>query len=419
MCAAFAAAVLTASAADPWPQFRGPRGDGVSAATGLPVVWSEGHNIRWKSALPGEGHSSPVIRDREIWLTTALDAGRSRNVLSIDFETGAVTRNLTLFTVDKPETIHRDNSYATPTPVLDGDRVYVNFGAAGTACLSATTGETLWQRSDIHLTYFDVGPASSPIVHKEMLIMIFDGDNKSERFVTALDKMTGRTLWRTDRVFTPQQLKGMVHSSSTPHVITVEGRDQVVCPGGLGVSAYAVEDGREIWSVKYQAWSVVPRPLYADGLLFICAGVIRPVMLCIDPVGAQGDITDSRNIVWQTSKMVPNMPSPLYVDGRFYTMTSAKLACRRPRTGEVIWNEGIPGQHEASPVYADGHIYLFNKSGGATVVRASERFHLVSTNTLDSGCWASPAVYDRSLIVRTKDHLYRIEDEVASRQEPF
>ena len=406
----FVVATATALTAETWPQFRGPEGNGISSAKEVPTVWSETKNISWKTAIPGKGHSSPVILKDNIWLTTALNDGKSRNVLTFDVKSGKLIRNKTLFTVEKPERCHKGNSYATPTPVLEADRVYVTFGSAGTACLSAETGEVIWQRTDFKVTYYDVGAASSPTIYKDKLIMIFDGDNKSERFVTALDKMTGKTIWRTDRVFTAEQLKRMVHSSCIPHAITVEGKDQIICPGGKMVTAYDPETGKEIWTCKYESWSVVPRPLYAEGLLYICAGVIKPIMLCINPAGAKGNITKSDNIVWQTKKMVPNMPSPLYINDRFYTMTSAKLACRKPKTGEIIWNKRISGQTEASPAYADGNIYLFNKNGGCTVVKASDNFQPVCTNKLESGCFASPAIIDKSLIVRTVTHLYRIKE---------
>ncbi|MDA3925895.1 MAG: PQQ-like beta-propeller repeat protein [Kiritimatiellae bacterium] len=403
-------AVSASAVAETWPQFRGPNGDGLASAKGLPTEWSETKNITWKTAIPGKGHSSPVILQDQIWLTTALNKGKSRNVLTVDYVTGKIIRNKTLFTVEEPEKCHKGNSYATPTPVLEEDRIYVTFGPAGTACLSSETGEVIWQRTDFKVTYWDVGAASSPTLYRDKLIMICDGDNGSERFVTALDKMTGKTIWRSDRVYTAEQLKHMVHSSCIPHVITVAGKDQIICPGGKMVTAYDPETGNEIWTVKYNSWSVVPRPLYADGLLYICAGVIKPIMLCINPAGAKGDITGTKHIIWQTKKMVPNMPSPLYINKRFYTMTSAKLACRKPKTGEIIWNERIPGQHESSPVSAEGNIYLFNKTGGSMVVKASDDFQAISTNKLESGCWASPAIIDKSLILRTKTHLYRIEE---------
>jgi len=397
------------TAEDSWPQFRGLTGQGTSTAKGLPIRWSEAKNIAWKTAIPGKGHSSPVIMNDEIWLTTALDKGRSRNVLTLDYKTGKTIRNKTLYTVDDPERCHGNNSYATPTPIVENDRVYVTFGAPGTACLSAGTGEVIWQRTDFNTTYKEVGAASSPAIHKNMLIMICDGEHESERFVTALDKMTGKTLWRTDRTYKDGTMPRLTHAFSVPLVIAVEGKDQIICPGAHGVYAYEPETGKEIWCARYDGWSVVPRPVYANGMLYICCGVVKPMMYCINPKGAAGDITETDKIIWKTDKKVPPMPSPLFVNNRFYTMTANRLACHKPKTGEIIWNESIPGQHLASPVYADGNIYLFNKSGDSAVVKASDSFQMISTNRLDSGCMASPAIYDKSLVVRTETHLYRID----------
>lgn len=398
------------AAADSWPQFRGPTGQGTSTAKGLPTSWGETTNIIWKTAIPGKGHSSPVIMNDEIWLTAALDNGRSRNVLTLDYRTGKIIRNQTLYTVDNTEKCHGNNSYATPTPIIEEDRVYVTFGAPGTACLSAGTGEVIWQRTDFNITYKEVAAASSPAIYKNALIMICDGEKDSEHFVTALDKMTGKTLWRTDRTYKDGKVPSHTHAFSVPLAITVEGKDQIICPGAHGVHAYEPETGQEIWCARYNGWSVVSRPVYAKEMLYICCGVVKPMMYCINPAGAKGDITETDKIIWKTDKKVPPMPSPLFVNDRFYTMTANKLACRKPETGEIIWNEAIPGQHLASPAYADGNIYLFSNSGGGAVVKASDSFQMISTNRLESGCMASPAIYGKSLVVRTETHLYRIEE---------
>jgi len=401
-------ALLTAQ--ESWPQFRGPTGQGTSTAKGLPTLWSETKNIAWKTAIPGKGYSSPVIMRNEIWLTTALDGGRSRNVLTIDYKTGKIIRNKKLYTVENVEKCNGLNSYATPTPIMEGDRVYVTFGAPGTACLSAKTGEIIWQRTDFNVTYFTIGAASTQSIHKNTLIMICDGDRGSERFVAALDKMTGKTLWKTDRTYKDGKTPGLAHAFSVPLAITVDGKDQIICPGAQGVYAYESETGKEIWCARYNSWSVVSRPVYANDTLYICCGVIKPMMYCINPKGAKGDITKTKKIIWRTDKMVPPMPSPLFVNDRFYTMTAKKLACRKPKTGKIIWNERIPGQHLASPVYADGAIYQFDTTGRSVVIKASDNFQIISANKLESGCMASPAIYGKSLIVRTKTHLYRIQE---------
>jgi len=390
-----------------WPQFRGPTGQGTADATGLPRTWSETNNIVWQTQLPGLGHSSPVISGKRVWLTSATDKGHSRHVVCVDLATGKVERDIALFTEETPEPCHALNSFATPTPVLEDGRVYVTFGSVGTACLSAETGEKIWERRDLLVKYFDVGAASSPILYRGTLILTCDGQSDDQRFVMALDKLTGKTLWRTDRKFPDNIIPDKTHSSCVPLVISVSGKDQLVSPGGQGVRAYDPETGLELWNVRYDGWSVVPRPVFANGLLFVCSGTVKPVLLCIRPEGASGDVTQTA-VVWQANKNVPGMPSPLLVGNRLYTMTATRLSCLEAATGKALWSGNIPGQHMASPIAADGHIYLFNTTGGGAVVALGDTFSLVATNRLTEGCMASPAVAGNSLIVRTRTRLYRI-----------
>ena len=407
LAALVTATVLSAHAADEWPQFRGPTGQGISDARDLPTAWSETNNIVWKTELPGSGHSSPVVSDNRIWLTASPDKGLSRHVLCVALDTGKIERDLELFTYEKPEPCHSLNSYATPTPVLEGDRVYVTFGSPGTACLSADTGKKLWERRDFVVDYRDVGAASSPILYRNSLILTCDGQRGDKQFVVALDKNTGATLWKTDRTFAPNKNPDQIHSSCVPLAIRAGDRDQLVCPAGHGVHAYDPDSGAELWHAWYDGWSVVSRPVFADGLLVVCCGVVNPVLLCIRPAGASGDVTES-GVVWKTTKNVPGMPSPLLVNRRLYTMTATTLSCLDPATGQEFWSENLSGQHVASPVAADGNIYLFSQGKTSTVVALGDTFRAVATNRLDEGCYASPAIVGHSLIVRTTKHLYRI-----------
>ena len=402
-----AASLFSACAADEWPQFRGPTGQGVSDAHGLPVTWSETNNIVWKTELPGSGHSSPVVSGNRIWLTASPDKGLSRHVLCVALDSGKIVRDIELFTYEKPEPCHSLNSYATPTPVLENNRVYVTFGSPGTACLSAETGEKLWERRDFVVDYRDVGAASSPVLYRNLLILTCDGQKGDKQFVVALDKNTGATLWKTDRTFDPNKNPDQIHSSCVPLAIRVGDRDQLVSPAGYGVHTYDPDTGTELWHAWYDGWSVVSRPVFADGFLVICCGTVNPRMLCIRPAGASGDITES-GVVWKTDKNVPGMPSPLLVDHRLYTMTATTLSCLDPASGKVFWSENIPGQHLASPVAADGNIFLFSQGKTSTVVALGDTFRIVATNRLDEGCFASPAIAGHSLIVRTTKHLYRI-----------
>ncbi len=372
---AFSALVPVTRAGGEWPQFRGPTGQGTAGVQGLPRTWSETENIVWQTKLPGLGHSSPVVAGNRVWLTSATDKGRSRHVVCVDLATGKTVRDMVLFTCETPEPCHALNSFATPTPVLEKNRVYVTFGKVGTACLSAETGETLWERRDLPVRYYDVGVASSPILYRDALILTCDGQADDQRFVMALDKQTGKTLWRTDRTFPNNIIPRMTHSSCVPLVISVNGKDQLISPGGQGVRAYDPLSGAELWCVRYEGWSVVPRPVFANGLVYVCSGTVKPVLLCIRPSGAAGDATSSA-VVWQTRKNVPDMPSPLLIGNRLYTMTATRLSCLEADTGTVRWSSGIPGQHMASPVAADGHIYLFN-AGNSLVVRTRTRLYRI------------------------------------------
>ncbi len=390
-----------------WPQFRGPSGQGIAEARNLPRVWSETQNVRWMTRLPGLGHSSPVIAENRVWLTSATDKGRRRHVVCVDLATGAVLRDRVLYTCGEPEPCHSLNSFATPTPVLADGRVYVTFGKVGTACLSAETGETLWERRDLPVRYFDVGVASSPILHNGRLILTCDGQADDVRYVIALDSRTGRTLWRTDRTFPDGKIPTYTHSSCVPLVIRADGREQLISPGPYGVRAYDPATGGELWNVRYGGWSVIPRPVFRDGLLVVCNGTVNPLMLCIRPEGAAGDATASA-VVWQTTRNVPNMPSPLLLGNRLYTLTASRLSCLEADTGTERWSHTVSGQHLASPVAADGHLYLFNTTGGGSVVALGDTFNLVATNRLAEGCMASPAVVGDSLVIRTRTRLYRI-----------
>ncbi len=402
---------LSASAEDEWPQFRGPTGQGLSEARNLPRTWSESNSVLWKTDLPGYGHSSPVVSGNRIWLTASPDKGRTRHVLCLALDSGKLERDLELFTCDRPEPCHTLNSYATPTPVLEKGRVYVTFGTPGTACLDAETGKTVWERRDFVIDYRDVGAASSPILYRDSLILVCDGQTGSKQYVVALDKNTGKTLWQTDRTFPPGPVPTYVHASGTPLVIRVGARDELVSPAAHGVHAYDPATGSELWQAWYDGWSVVPRPVFADGRLVVCCGTVKPILLCLRPEGANGTLTAGSGVLWETKKNVPDMPSPLLANGRLYTMTATTLSCIDPADGRVVWAEKLPGQYLASPVAADGHLFLFSRGKTSAVVELGDTFRIVATNRLADGCMASPAVVGHSLVVRTVQALYRIGAE--------
>lgn len=390
--------VVTAPArADDWPQFRGPDGQGHAGQRGLPLEWSEGQNIVWKAPVPGLGWSSPTILGRQIWLTTALDEGRSLHVVCMDRETGEVQHDVEAFQIADPGKIHSKNSHASPSPILEGDRVYVHFGDNGTACLS-TDGKVLWRNQELIYAHGH-GPGGSPVLYKDLLIVSCDGTDR--QFVAALDKHSGKLRWQTKR-------EGRM-AYSTPLVIHAAGRDQVISTGGDAVVSYNPADGEEIWRVRYDGYSEVPRPVYGQGLVFICSGYNTPLLYAIRPDG-EGDVTDT-HVAWKTTKAAPLNPSPLLIGEELYFVSDRGVAvCVDAKSGEQHWQKRLPGNYSASPLAADGRIYFTNETGETTVIAPGKEFKSLASNLVDGRTLASLAVSGKALYLRTDTHLYRIEE---------
>jgi outer membrane protein assembly factor BamB len=390
-----------------WPQFRGPTGQGLGDARGLPVSWSDTENVAWKVAVPGLGWSSPAVVAGRIYLTTALPGGneprQSLRALCLDADTGATLWDRELFEQRGSVEIHRKNSHASPTPVVEGDRVYVHFGPHGTACVT-TGGDVVWTNRE-----FKYGPThgtgASPALASDVLIIPCDGHDV--QYVVGIDKATGKVRWKTPRDTDPT--KGF--SFSTPLVIDVGGRSQAVCPGSEAVFAYDPQNGREIWRVRYgDGYSVVPRPVFAQGLVYVCTGYDAPQLLAIDPRG-KGDVTNT-HVRWSTDEAAPHNPSPLVVGGELYTVSDRGVArCVDARTGAERWQSRLGGNFSASPTYADGRIYFQNETGTAIVVKAGTEFEELGRSEFAGGdrTFASYAVDDGALFVRSETQLYRIE----------
>jgi outer membrane protein assembly factor BamB len=396
-----------AGAQDAWPDFRGPGGQGHSTATGLPVTWSETTNIQWKTKVPGLGWSSPVIANGRVWITTAVeqpaDAARDRSGISLralayDVATGREVVNVEVFRIpDDRRDINPKNSWASPSPIIDGDRVYVHFGADGTAALS-WSGAVLWKsRFDYQSQH---GAGGSPIVHGDLLIFNCDGSDAA--FVIALDKLTGKTKWRTDRGYPSDQ------AYTTPLVIQVGGRDQLISVGAFRARAYDPLTGREIWRVRYDdGFSNVPRPVFAHGLVYISTGFQQPELLAVRPDG-RGDVTKT-HVAWSLKRGAPLTPSPLIVGDELYVVNDGGIAtCIDARTGTIVWQQRLGGTYSASPVFADGRIYFLAEQGATVVVAPGREFRRLAVNTLDGGLLASMAIASGSLFLRTDSYLYRV-----------
>ena len=381
-----------------WPEFRGPGGQGHSADRGVPLEWSESRNIAWKSPVPGQGWSSPVVSGGRIWVTTAVeDRGVSLRALAFDTATGREVVNVEVFRTRSPAARHPKNSHASPSAVVEGDRVYVHFGTDGTAALT-TTGEVVWKTRFNYSSQHGAG--ASPILYGDLLILNCDGGD--DAFVVAVDKRTGKTRWKTSR------RRPWDQAYTTPLVIRVGDRDQVVSVGAFRTAAYDLESGKEIWRVGYgDGFSNVPRPVYGHGLVYIATGFHQPAIIAVRPDGA-GDVTKT-HIGWSLQRAAPLTPSPLLVGDELYLVTDAGIAsCLDARTGAIVWQQRLNGTFSASPVFADGRIYFLSEDGVASVVAPGREYRLLARNALDGSTLASMAVAGGSIYIRSATHLYRI-----------
>lgn len=358
----------------------------------------------WKVPVAGRGWSSPAIAGDLVWLTTAVEpegaAGspaRSLRLLAFDKETGAAVRDIEVFRHDDAGQQHAKNSFASPTPVVEGDRVYVHFGRLGTAAVT-TAGEVLWKRS---LPYaYAHGTGGSPVLHKHLLILTCDGTDV--QYVVALNKDTGEVEWKVHR----QRPSAMAFS--TPLVIEVNGAAQLITTSGHRAVSYEAETGRELWQVTYgDGFSNVPRPVFAHGLVYLCTGFYRPELLAVRPDGA-GDVT-ATHVVWRYGRSVPLTPSPIVVGDLLYMVSdNGILTCLDARTGSLRFQQRIGGNYSASPVYAAGRIYFQSEEGETTVITAEGQFRQAGSAKVDAQTLASPAPSAGSIFLRSATHLYRI-----------
>ncbi len=405
---AFVGLTLTPAArADNWPQFRGPGADGHAKAKGLPTTWSETENVRWKTAIPGKAWSSPVIWDDQIWLTNATADGKELSAVCVDRASGKIVKDIKVFTLEDPPFCHPYNSYASSTPVIEKGRIYVHFGANGTACLDTATGQVLWERRDIKCDHFR-GAGSSPILWGRLLILVFDGVDV--QFVTALDKETGKTVWKTDRNIKYTSDNGDLHKAyATPVVFTIEGKPQMICPSAEATIAYDPATGAEVWRIIHGGMNAATQPLMSHGLLYLTSGHTKQ-LLAIKPSGT-GELPASA-IAWRTNKGVPSRPTPLLLgDLIFLVNDEGIVSCLSAKTGERHWQERVAGACSGSPLYADGKLYVADEAGMTYVLEAGQAFRKLAANKLDAGCMASPIADGKSLFLRTKTHLYCLEQK--------
>ncbi|MGE3315170.1 MAG: PQQ-binding-like beta-propeller repeat protein [Planctomycetaceae bacterium] len=405
-------------AEETWTEFRGPGGQGHSAATGLPTQWDESTNIRWRCCIPGVGWSSPVVLNNRIYLTTAVpqsdtdgekkekaeETGQSLRALCVDAVSGSILWNEEVFRLETgPRAkLHNKNSHASPTPIIDGERLYVHFGTQGTACLTLD-GKEIWKTREF-VFQPQHGNGNSPIIVDDLLFVNCDGSDI--QFVVALDKSTGQVRWKKPR---PEADEIKKFSFATPLVIEVEGKKQIVSPAAHWVVAYNPADGEEIWRVRYHGYSLAPRPIYGHGLVFVCTGFDRPSLLAIRPDGT-GDVTKT-HVEWKTDRAAPNTPSPLLIGDELYVINDKGVAtCFDARSGKTHWTQRIGGNFSASPIFADGKVYLESEDGETIVIRPGLKYEELGRNTLKARTLASFAIDGKGILLRTQNLLLRIEE---------
>jgi outer membrane protein assembly factor BamB len=426
---AFLALSITAIAADNWPEFRGPHGDGHADAHNLPIHWSDTENVRWKTAIHDKGWSSPVVWGNQVWVTTATEKGDKCYAVGLDRETGKILHDLLLFEVKvvplakkNPPNIAAPyeqwaeyNSYASPTPAIEEGRVYVHFGATGTACLDTATGKVIWKRDDFKCNHHR-GAASSPILFGDKLYLTFDGFDA--QYLVALDKKTGDTVWKRDRDFHPPERNGDARKAySTPLVITVNGKPELVSPSAAATAAYDPKTGEEIWRVVHGGMNVGIRPIFGHGLVFTASSDGGDQLVAVRPDG-RGNITKT-NVDWTSKKGVPNRSSFLFVDDKLFMCNrGGVISCLDAKTGKELSQSRLDikkSEFWCSPIVADGKWYTFDDEGQGFVISADEKLSVLASNKLPAGTRSSPAAVGKSLFVRTGtgngSHVYCLEEK--------
>jgi outer membrane protein assembly factor BamB len=392
--------------AENWMRFRGPNGQGISSEVNLPITWSAEDKVAWKTGIPGEGWSSPIVYKQYVFLTTATEDGVSCRVICVNRDDGSIAWNTE---VHRQETgpKRRQNSYATPTPVTDGEQVYAVF-YDGTVVAVDFSGKRVWKNTEIR--FFSLhGLGASPVLAHGQLIMPFDGSSREESrigfkvpwknaVVLSLDAASGDVRWKAKR-----------GDSRVGHVtpILVDDGTQLISAGGDRVQGFDARTGKRIWSIYSQGEGVTPSPVVADGLVFTSSGFEAPTIRAIR-LGGKGDITKT-HIAWEQKKGVPALASPLYVESRLYTITRDNiLHCIEASTGKIVWVHRLEGVHWASPVLADGRIYILSEDGVTLVLRPGPRYDEVARNSVDETCLASMAVSQGQFYIRSSKHLYCI-----------
>jgi outer membrane protein assembly factor BamB len=396
--------LVAALLAGDWPQFRGPNSDGHSAEQATPLEWSETKHVAWKTPIAGLGWSSPSIVAGRVFLTTAVPVGEglSLRALALDAATGKVLWDREVRAVEKTPSIHSKNSHASPTPIVQGEAVFVHFGALGMARLATADGAIQWKNTELDYPPLH-GSGGSPVLHDGKLVIVCDGSRNP--FVAAIDAQTGKTLWKRPRSVEVR----ISHSFVTPAVTVVDGQAQVFAPGPGHLGIYALDDGLEIARVRAPGWSVVPQPVFAHGLVIYNRDYDHPELMAVK-LGGTGDITES-HVAWRLERGAPSTPSPLLVGDELYFVSDDGIAsCIDVKTGTSYWMKRLGGNYSASPVLANGRILTLSETGQATWLAVGKEFATLGTNELPGRAFATPAFAQGAMYLRTDTAVYKIAE---------
>jgi outer membrane protein assembly factor BamB len=397
-----------------WTHFRGSNLNGIAVTADVPLLW-DASCTKWKTEIHGKGHSSPVVYDNQIWVTTATIDGKELYAVCIDFQTGEIIFDITVFVSDDVISKHNINTYASPTPCIEKGFVYVHYGSLGTACLRTSDGSIVWKRTDLKCNHVQ-GPGASPVLYKNLLILHYEGTDV--RYIVALDKSSGKQVWRTDRPAEPYKPLAQIGKKAyvTPLILNVKGRDLLISNGSAVCCAYDPLTGKEVWRVIGGAESTVPMPFAENGIVYFYTGSVDGPggstytdMLAVNPDG-NGDIT-STNILWKKrdDQSHTQILTPVIKDGLIYTINSRNiLMCIDAAKGKEIWSDRLRADHNASPVFVNGNVWFFSIKGEVLAIKAGRKYEIIARNQMDSGIWATPAFLRNSVILRTEKYLCRI-----------
>jgi outer membrane protein assembly factor BamB len=401
---------------DNWTHFRGSNLNGIATETKAPTVWNDSTNIMWKTDIAGKGWSSPVVYGNQIWVTTATDNGRKMLGICLDINSGKKLYELDLFHPDSVFSKHAMNSYATPTCAIEKGFVYIHFGSYGTACVNTATGATVWKRTDLKCAHVQ-GPGASPIIYKDLLILNYEGTDV--QFLIALDKKTGKTIWKTDRSAEFNKPLDAIGRKAyiTPIVLNVKGVDLLISNGSAVCNAYEVATGKEVWHIVKGLDSSVAMPFEENGTIYYYTSFLTQSaadryieLLSVNPDG-KGDIAKS-NVNWIIKSPPFQLSTPVIKDGLIYTIDASNtLSCLDAKTGKELYNKKLKSKFHSSPILANGNVYFNSVKGETLVIKQGKELQVVAENKLPGEVYATPAFVRNSIIFRNEKSVYRIADK--------